>query len=285
MVSLEFTSEMIHKTAIVGHGAKIGSNTSVGAYALIEDGTEVGSDTEIRSHAVVRSGSVIGNGVVIDSFAVVGGDPQDISFDKSKKSGVMVGSGTVIREHATIHRATIENGKTIVGQNCLLMACSHIGHDCTVGFSVILANCALLGGFVTVGDHCFIGGGASMHQHTRVGEYTILGGYSASTLDLPPYVMSADRSSVVGLNIIGLRRGGFSRDTIIEIKKCFSAVYGSSGQYNERARTLLNSNEFHSSEAKKFLEFFTTSSRGIAPLRNRCMRHRNQSPSSVSDKD
>ncbi|MDR2436387.1 MAG: acyl-ACP--UDP-N-acetylglucosamine O-acyltransferase [Puniceicoccales bacterium] len=259
----------IHETAIIGKGAKIGQNTTVGAYALIEDGVEIGSGAKIRSHAVVRSGSIIGDGVAIDSFTVIGGEPQDMSFDWNEKSGVLVGRGTVIREHVTIHRATTKNGNTVVGQNCLLMACSHIAHDCAVGSDVILANCALLGGFVTVGDHCFIGGGSSMHQHTRVGEYTILGGYSASSMDLPPYVMSADRSGVVGLNLVGMRRGGFSKDTVGEIKQCFVAVYGSPGRRGECARTLLASGKFHSPEAKKFLEFFITSQRGVAPLRTR----------------
>ncbi|MDR2720735.1 MAG: acyl-ACP--UDP-N-acetylglucosamine O-acyltransferase [Puniceicoccales bacterium] len=273
---------MIHDTAVIGKGAKIGPNTTVGAYALIEDGVEIGSGAKIRNHAVVRSGTIIGDEVVIDSFAVVGGEPQDMSFDWNEKSGVVVGCGTIIREHATVHRATVKNENTIIGQNCLLMACSHVAHDCVIGSGVILANCALLGGFVSAGNHCFIGGGASMHQRTRVGEYTILGGYSASSMDLPPYVISADRSSVVGLNLVGLRRGGFSKCAVEEIKKCFVEIYSTHGKYSERASALLNSGKFHSLEAKKFLEFFTTSSRGIAPLRTRHTRNRNQFPEFVS---
>jgi UDP-N-acetylglucosamine acyltransferase len=162
--------KMIHETAIIGQNVRFRKNVSIGTYSLVEDSVEIGDDVEIRSHVVLRSGSVIRNKVTIDSFAVIGGEPQDLSFDKAKKSGVMIGRGTVIRGQVTVHRATIENDNTVVGSECLLMACSHVGHDCTVGSGVVLANCALLGGFVSIGDHCFIGGGTSVHQHVRIGE-------------------------------------------------------------------------------------------------------------------
>ncbi|MDR0679776.1 MAG: acyl-ACP--UDP-N-acetylglucosamine O-acyltransferase [Puniceicoccales bacterium] len=263
---------MIYETAIIGREVFLGKNISIGAYSLLEDGVKINDNAKIRSHVILRSGSIIEKNVTVDSFAVIGGEPQDLSFDWTKKSGVIIGQNTVIREHVTVHRATIEDGNTIVGADCLLMACSHVGHDCVVGKNVILANCALLGGFVTVGDHCFIGGGSSLHQHVRVGEYVILGGYSASSLDLPPYTTSADRSGVVGLNLIGLRRAGFKRETIGELKECFSAMYGTSGKHRERAETLIKTGKFHSTEAVKFLEFFAADSkRGIAPRRAKRM--------------
>ncbi|MDR3273923.1 MAG: acyl-ACP--UDP-N-acetylglucosamine O-acyltransferase [Puniceicoccales bacterium] len=275
---------MIHETAIIGKSVRFGKNVSIGAYSLLEDDVEIGDDVEIRSHVVLRSGSVIRNEVTIDSFAVIGGEPQDLSFDRAKKSGVMIGHGTAIREHVTVHRATVENGNTVVGSECFLMACSHVGHDCSVGSGVVLANCALLGGFASIGDHCFIGGGASVHQRARIGEHVILGGYSTATLDLPPYTMAADRSSVVGFNLIGLRRAGFGRDIIIELKECFSAVYGGSGKYRERARALMSSGKLHSAAARNFLEFFMApSERGIAPRRTKRMRNGNQSAGLVSE--
>ncbi|MDR0595806.1 MAG: acyl-ACP--UDP-N-acetylglucosamine O-acyltransferase [Puniceicoccales bacterium] len=274
---------MIHETAIVGKGVFLGENVSVGAYSLLEDGVKIGDNAKIRSHVILRSGSIIEKNVTADSFAVIGGEPQDLSFDWTKKSGVIIGQNTVIREHVTVHRATIENGNTVVGADCLLMACSHVGHDCVVGKNAILANCALLGGFATVGDHCFIGGGSSLHQHVRVGEYVILGGYSASSLDLPPYTTSADRSGVVGLNLIGLRRAGFNSETIGELKECFSAMYGTPGKYRERAEILIKTGKFHSIEAIKFLKFFTADSkRGIAPRRAKRMES-NQSFDFVSE--
>ena len=259
---------MIHKTAIIGNNVQVGKNVSIGAHALIEDNVEIGDNVTIKNHGVLRSHSKIQNGCLIDSFAVIGGDPQDVSFDLKKISGVLIGKNTTIREHVTVHRSTIENSNTMVGNGCFLMACSHVGHDCIVEDSVILANCALLGGFVKVGQNCFIGGGAALHQFVRVGEGVILGGYAASSLDLPPFTMGAGLSRVVGLNLVGLKRGGSSREAICELKQCLSHIYGTEGKYSDIAGGLLNSGKFTSEEATKFLKFFMeTSRKGIAPLR------------------
>ncbi|MDR1255376.1 MAG: acyl-ACP--UDP-N-acetylglucosamine O-acyltransferase [Puniceicoccales bacterium] len=266
---------MIHETAIIGQGVRLGGNVSIGAYSVLEDGVGVGDGVKIGSHVVLRSGSVIQDRGTVDSFAVIGGDPQDLSFDCARKSGVIIGHDSVIREHVTVHRATIEGSNTAVGPHCLLMAGSHVGHDCVLGSAAVLANCALLGGFVNIGDHCFIGGGASLHQRVRVGEYAILGGYSASSLDLPPYTMAADRSRVIGLNLVGLRRAGFNGATVAELKECFAAMYGSLGEYRKRAQAMLLSGKFNSPAAKKFLEFFIEpTQRGIAPRRNKIKRSR-----------
>ena len=183
---------------------------------------------------------------------------------------MIVNSGTIIREHVTIHRSTQENGRTNIGENCYLMAGAHVGHDCVIGNNVILANCSLLGGFAKVDDRCFIGGGASIHQHVHIGEHVILGGYSATSLDLPPYIMSADRSSVVGLNIVGLKRANFSIEQISELKQCFKAVYNTTGNYREIAEQILASQKLKFPESEKFLKFFISpSERGVAPLRRK----------------
>ncbi len=264
---------MIHKTAIIGNNVQLGSNVNIDAYTIIEDDVKIADNTTIKHHVIIRSSSTIQENCYIDSFAVIGGEPQDISFDHSKKTGVIIGKGTIIREHATVHRATTENSSTIVGNNCYVMSGAHVGHDCIVEDNVILANCSLLGGFVTVGNHSFIGGNSALHQFVRVGEYVILGGYSASSLDLPPYTMSADRSSIVGLNIVGLKRANFSSEKIAEIKKCLSLVYNTTGKYAEVAQNIINSCDLKFLESQKFLKFFMESSKkGIAPLR----RHKKQ---------
>lgn len=261
---------MIHKTAIIGEFAKIGKNVKIGPYSIIENDTNIGDNSVIMEHVIIRKHTDIKSDCFIDSFAVIGGDPQDISFNRDTVSGISVGSHSVIREHATIHRATTENSNTIVGENCYIMACAHIGHDCILGDNVIMANCALLGGFAKIDDHCFIGGGAAVHQRVHVGEYTILGGYSATSLDLPPYVMSAGASRVVGLNIVGLKRANFSSEKIFELKRCLTNIYNTPGRYCEIAQQMLDSGNFKSEESKKFLKFFTSNSQqGIAPLRKK----------------
>ncbi|MDE6431907.1 MAG: acyl-ACP--UDP-N-acetylglucosamine O-acyltransferase [Opitutales bacterium] len=261
---------MIHETAIIEKGAQIGTNVSIGAYAIIEGNTTIGDNTIVASHAIIHKNTEIAQDCIIDNFAVIGGDPQDISFNRDNVSGVKIGAGTIIREHVTIHRASVKNTSTIVGNNCYIMACAHIGHDCLVKDHVILANCALLGGFVQIDNHCFIGGGASVHQHVHIGEYTILGGYSATSLDLPPYTMAAGPSSVIGLNLVGLKRANWSSAQIAELKKCLALIYNTSGKYSEVAQQILESNDLKFSESKNFLNFFISNGEhGIAPLRSK----------------
>lgn len=259
---------MIHKSAIIGENVQLGHNVEIGAYTIIENDVQIENDTIIKSHAIIRSHSKIQANSIIDSFAVIGGDPQDISFDKKKISGVVIGVNTVIREHATVHRATIENSNTLIGNNCYIMAGAHVGHDCILGRNVIFANGVLLGGFATVDDYCFIGGGAALHQFIRIGEHAIIGGHSAITLDIPPYTMAADRATVIGLNLVGLKRAKFLHDTIYELKQYLVKIYNTTGKYSDVATKLLEEGNFHSLETKKFLEFFKkTSKKGIAPLR------------------
>ncbi len=264
---------MIHETAIIKNDVQIGNNVQIGAYTIIEPQVTIGDNTTIKDHAIIRRHTKIDQHCIIDSFAIIGGDPQDITFNCNKMSGVSIGRGTIIREHATIHRATKEEACTIIGQDCYIMSGAHVGHDCVVGNKVILANCSLLGGFVTIGDHCFIGGSTAIHQWVHIGEYVILGGYSATSLDLPPYIMSVDRSKVIGLNIIGLKRAQFSSEKITELKKCLTLIYNTPGEYSKTAKEILESLDLKFPESKNFLKFFTMpSKRGIAPLRKKARK-------------
>jgi len=235
--------------------------------AIIEDGAQLGADCEVHASAVIKRGAVLGDRVVVHAFAVIGGDPQDLKFDRATRSGVRVGAGSTIREHVTINRSTQPGGFTDVGENCFLMASSHVAHDCVVGRQAILANAVMLGGHVHVGDYAFLGGGSSFHQFLRVGESAMVSGGSRMALDLPPFVLAAERNDVIGLNLVGLRRRGFSREAISELKQAFQAVYAGPGNLRAAAAQQLAAGGFATAEARRFLEFFTGGTRGFARLR------------------
>jgi UDP-N-acetylglucosamine acyltransferase len=232
--------------------------------AIVEDGAQIGADCEIQAGAVIRRGAVLGARVTVHSFAVVGGDPQDLRFDRATLSGVRIGAGTTVREHVTIHRSTRPGGFTEVGENAFLMAASHVGHDCAVGANVILANAVLLAGHVSVGDHCFLGGGAVFHQFVRVGEGVMVSGRAGIGLDLPPFTMAAERHEIIGLNLVGLKRRGFSRESIRELKEAFRAAYFTPGNLRALAAQALAGGSFQTAEARRFLEFFAGGKRGFA---------------------
>jgi UDP-N-acetylglucosamine acyltransferase len=180
---------------------------------------------------------------------------------------VRIGAGTVVREQVTINRSIHAGGFTTVGENCFLMAASHVAHDCAVGSHVILANAALLGGHVPVEDHSFLGGGAAIHQHCRIGESVMVAGHASITRDVPHFVMVAERDEVIGFNVVGLKRRGFSRAAIAELKAAFQAVFFTPGNIREVAAQQLAAKAFESLEAKRFLEFFAGGKRSFARAR------------------
>jgi UDP-N-acetylglucosamine acyltransferase len=210
---------------------------------------------------------VLAEKVAVHPYAVVGGDPQVLRFDPATPTGVKVGAGTIVREYATINRSTEKGLHTVVGSNCLLMACSHVAHDAIVGDNVVLANAVLVAGHVIVGNHAVLGGGSAYHQFCRVGEGAIVGGLARITRDIPPFVMAAERDEVAGLNLVGLRRRGVPREAIVELKEAFRLVYFRNGNIREIAARELAAGTFKSAEALQFLEFMTAGKRGIAGSR------------------
>jgi UDP-N-acetylglucosamine acyltransferase len=232
--------------------------------AIVESGARVAADCVIHAHALVTRHCELGPGVVVHPYAVVGGDPQYLRFDPETATGVTIGAGTIIREHCTVNRSIHAGRHTTVGARCFLMANAHVGHDCAVADDVVLANNVMLAGHVTVGAHTFIGGGAGVHQFCRVGESVMIGGLMRLSRDLPPFVMAAERNEVVGLNLVGLKRRGFSRDALREIREAFRRVYFASGNLRDTARGLLAEGTVSSDEARRFLEFFAAGKRGYA---------------------
>lgn len=241
--------------------------TSIHPTAIVEPGAQLGSDCVIHAHAIVTKHCVLGERVVVHPFAVLGGDPQYLKFDPATASGVRIGAGTVVREHVTVNRSIYGGGYTTVGENGFLMATSHVAHDCVLGSNVVLANAALLAGHVTVGDHTFLGGGAAVHQFCRIGEGVMVAGHASITRDVAHFTMVAERDEVVGFNAIGLRRRGITRPAIAELKQAFHAVYFTPGNIRIVAAEALASGAYTTSEARRFLEFFSEGKRSFARAR------------------
>jgi UDP-N-acetylglucosamine acyltransferase len=235
--------------------------------ALVEPGAQLGADCEIMAYAIVTKHCVLGERVVVHPFAVIGGDPQYLKFDRATVAGVRIGAGTVLREHVTINRSIHADKFTSVGEDCFLMAASHVGHDCEVGNQVVFANAALLAGHVSVGDHTFLGGGAAVHQFCRIGESVMVAGHASITRDVPHFTMVAERDDVIGFNGVGLKRRGFSRPAIAELKAAFHDVYFTAGNIRGIAAQRLAAKTFETAEARRFLEFFAKGKRGFARAR------------------
>lgn len=235
---------------------------SIHPTAIIEEGVQLGAGCDIHAHAIVRKHSVLDDGVVVHPFAVIGGDPQYLKFDPATVSGVQLGAGTVVREHVTVNRSIHAGKNTVIGARCFLMANAHVGHDCLVADDVVLANNVMLAGHVEVGSFTFVGGGAGIHQFVRIGEGVMVGGLTRLTKDVAPFLMVAERDEVPGFNVVGLKRRGFTRDAIRELKDCFRVVFGS-GDPRRHAAARLTAGAA-SAEARRFLEFFAAGKRGFA---------------------
>lgn len=247
---------MIHPLALVDPGAQLAADAEVGPFAVVEAGAVIGSRCRLAAHAVVRGGARLEPGVRVDSFAVVGGDPQDLSFDPATASRVILGEGTVLREHVTVHRATKPDGATRVGARCLLMAGSHVAHDCVVADDVILANGSMLGGHVEIGARAFLSGGVAVHQRCRVGAGALVSGNAIMTMDVPPATLAYGRNMLGGLNLVGLGRRGLPTETRAELRRAYHAVFAPGADCAKQAAAALETGGYGSPEAREFLNFF-----------------------------
>ncbi len=254
---------MIHPTAIVDVKAEIDSNVEIGPYSVIRDHVSIGEGTVIGPHVMVDRYVSIGPECHIFQYASVGTRPQAIKF-KGEKTFVKIGRGTVVREFTTINRGTdFGTGVTEIGEENLLMAYSHIAHDCQTGCKVILANNAALAGHITIGDHVTVGGLVAIHQFVRIGDYAYVGGKSGVPKDIPPYVIaSGDRARLYGLNRVGLKRHGFPETTVRELKKVYRIFYRIGITLNEAIERALAEVD-HLPEVINFINFIKSSQRGL----------------------
>ncbi len=264
----------IHPTAIVHPGAELDTGVSVGPYCVVGEEVRIGKGTRLYPHVVIGDWTTIGQKTTVFQFASVGAAPQDIAY-KGEKTETIIGDNNVIREFVTIHRGTAKGkGRTVCGNNNLFMNYVHIAHDCIVGNHVIVANGATLAGHVTIEDHAILGGLVPVHQYVRIGSYCIVGGASAVSKDVPPYVMAVgNRAHLFGLNMVGLRRKGFSKHEIEEIKKAYNILFRSHLKLSEAVERLKK--ELPGSlHADRFIKFIENSKRGL--IRERVKKRHEQ---------
>jgi UDP-N-acetylglucosamine acyltransferase len=255
---------MIHPTALVHPRARIGRNVLVGPYSIIGENVEIGNDCELGPHVTIEGNTKVGAYTRISQFAAIGGPPQDFSY-KNEETSVEIGERVNIREYVTVHRGTVRGGgKTVISDECYLMAYCHVAHDCILGTGVIMANSAHLGGHIEIGQRAILGGIVAVHQFVRVGEFALVGGVSGVAKDVPPYTLaSGSRIYVYGLNEVGLRRNGFSRDTIVHLKRAFKIAFRSSLRMDQAVEKI-RAEMSHMPQAMKFADFLVTSRRGMA---------------------
>ncbi len=253
---------MISPLAHIHPNTQLGKNIIVDPFAVIEDDVIIGDGTHVMSHAVIMKKTSIGKSCNIFPGAVIGAIPQDLKFN-GEDTVVEVGDSTTIRECVTINRGTKDKWKTVVGSNCLLMAYSHIAHDCILGNHVIIANSVQLAGHVEIGDHAIIGGMAAAIQFSKIGAHTYIAGGTEVIKDVPPYI-KAGRSPLcyVGVNSIGLQRRGFTSERINSISEIYRNIY-LRGLNISQATQIIEKELPDSDEKTEILKFIKDSKRGI----------------------
>lgn len=254
----------IHPLATVSKNAIIGENVEIGPYAFIDDNVEIGDGSKIHPHAVVYKYVKIGKNSEIYPGAVVGAEPQDLKFS-DEITYVEIGDNVTIRECATINRGTAASGKgkTVVGDNSLIMSYVHIAHDCEVGKNCILVSYVGIAGETVVDDWAIIGGGSKAHQFSKIGCHAMVGGCSKINKDIPPYALCGrDPICYAGVNIVGLRRRGFSSDVIRNIRDIYDTIYFQ-GMNVSDACAKVEAGFPQSEERDTILEFIKNSKRGI----------------------
>jgi UDP-N-acetylglucosamine acyltransferase len=252
----------IHPTAIVSPKAELAEDVEVGPYTIIEENVKIGIGTRVASSALLADGAMLGNNVKVHHGAVIGTIPQDLKFG-GEVTQVVIGDGTVVREYATVNRGTKAHGTTTVGRECLLMAYSHVAHDCILGNGVIMANSVNLAGHVEVGDYAIIGGVVPVHQFVKIGVHAMIGGGFRVQQDICPYALVGGYPlKVTGINTVGLRRRGFSREVIKILESTFKLLFFS-GLNTSQAVEHIKSEIDLIPEVEEILDFIEKSTRGI----------------------
>jgi len=255
----------IHPLSLVSPLAKVGRNVVIGPFSIVEADTEIGDGCELSCRVVIKSGVTLGPNNRVMEGTVLGGPPQHTQMPE-KIGRVLIGTGNTFRENCTVHRALHEGKSTEIGDNNLLMVGTHVAHDCKVGNNIIFANNVLLAGHVTVEDRAFVSGAVGIHQFCRIGRLAMLGGHARVVQDVPPFVMVDGISScIVGLNLVGLRRGGFAQEEIAELKAAYRTIYRSGLKFTEILRQLQL--RFPTGPAAAYHPFLSQGTRGFSQER------------------
>lgn len=261
---MNVNDRQIHNLAVVEEGVVLGEGVTVGPFAVIESGARLGDRCKVAPQALVTGFARIGSDCVISKGAVLGTPPQDLKF-AGEETHLVVGDRTTIREFCTLNRGTAHgHGKTTVGSDCLLMAYSHVAHDCIVGDHVILANGVNMAGHVTIEDWASISGLTVIHQFVRIGRHSYIGGLSRVSQDVPPYVLvNGSPVEYYGPNVVGLRRRGFSADQIAAIKRAYGFIFNKALNLKQAVEAIRSEMEV-TEEVRIILEFVERSERGIS---------------------
>ena len=252
----------ISKNAVVSPKTKLGDNITIKDFAVIEDDVILKDNIIVGTNALICSGSRIGSNNQIFHSAVLGSVPQDLKF-KGEPTTLEIGDGNIFREFVTISRGTTYRNKTVIGNNCFLLAYVHVPHDSIIGNNVIISNAVNMGGHVVIDDWVNIGGMVGIHQFVRIGEHSFIAFLSRVTQDVPPYILAGGNPiNYKGLNIIGLKRRGFKEDVINKIKQAYTLIYNSKYNISDALKAV---KEFIEpiEEVKKIINFIETSERGI----------------------
>lgn len=244
--------------------AELGNDVSIGPFTIVEAGAVIGDGTTVGGNALIATGARIGKDCRIHHGAVVGHAPQDLKYN-NEPTTCELGDRNVVREYATLHRGTVEEGRTIIGNDNLLMGYVHIAHDCIVGSNVIMSNAAMLAGHAHVDDFAIIGGITPVHQFVHIGAHVMIGGGLRVPKDVPPYVRAAGEPLVFsGLNSVGLRRRGFLRETIDALDKAYNIIYNSNLNVSQAIAKLKEDAQLMTvSEVQNVVNFIAGSKRGI----------------------
>ncbi len=255
----------IHPTAVVSPQAQVSSDVSIGPFCIVESDVKIGAGCVLEGRVIIKSGTTLGENNRIFDGAVLGGLPQHVRIPDHPGT-VEIGSHNTIREFVTVHRALKADAPTVIGDSNLLMVGAHIAHDCRLGSNIIFANNAMLGGHVTVDDRAYISGAVAVHQFCRIGSYAMVGGHARVVQDVPPFVTIDGLSGcVVGLNLIGLRRNGFTSEQIVQLKNAYRLIYRTGLKWSDAVQRLRT--DFSDEPAAAFQRFFSAGTRGYVQER------------------
>lgn len=255
--------KVIHSTAIIHPKAELGNNVTVGPYCVIDADVTIGNNTKLEPHVVIKGKTTIGTDNHFYQFSSIGEDCQDKKY-RGEPTELIIGDGNVFREGVTAHRGTVQDkGITRVGSHNLIMTNAHIAHDCIIGDNSILATLCTLAGHVTVGDWVILGGMTAVHQFCHIGSHSFIAGGAIVLRDIMPYIMIGQDNGPHGINSEGLRRRGFSAETIMQIKRAYKLIYRN-GNRAEEAVALIRDMAAGETEVLLMADFIENSARGIA---------------------
>lgn len=257
----------IHETAVVHPRAELDSSVAVGPYCTIGARVKIGAGTRLISHIVVDNDTTLGCRNTIYPFASIGSIPQDLKFN-GEPARLILGDDNVVREGATLNIGTEATMETRIGNHCLIMAYAHVAHDCVLGDHVVMTNAVGLAGHVEIGDHVIMGGHAAVHQYCRVGSHAFIAGGGMVTQDVPPFcIAQGDRAQLVGVNIVGLKRRGWTRERIAAVRDAFQQLFKLGPTRLVALENVERSLADSSADVRALTDFVRASTRGICPPR------------------